>query len=86
MSRRLVCLPADEVDDGFVFAAGVGRADISSFVHQLQHVIGVGELPAHLPTAQDAAAVLNAHSCNTQRADRHCDGGTPTLDSCSLLT
>lgn len=78
-------LPADEVDDGLVIAAGVGRAGTSSFVRQLQHVICVGEFPAHLPTAHCAAAILYTHGCDTKHADRDCHCWTLLLEPCSLL-
>lgn len=62
-----VILPADEVDDGFVFEVGVRRAGTSSFVRQLQDVILVGEFPARLAAVHHRAGSPNAHSYNTIR-------------------
>lgn len=58
-------LPADEVDDGFVFEVGVCCAGTSSFIRQLQYVILVREFPAHLTAAHCSAGMLNTHGYNT---------------------
>lgn len=57
--------PADEVDDGVVFELRVCWTRTSTFVCQLQNVILVRELPAHLTAAHRTAGILDTHSCNT---------------------
>lgn len=57
-------VPADEVDEGFVFQGGVRSAGASSFVRQLHNVILVDEFPAHLTAADHLVSSLDTHSCN----------------------
>lgn len=59
--------PADEVDDRLVFQLGIGRTRTSSFVHQLQNLIFVRELLAHLTAAQGRAGVPDANSYNIRQ-------------------
>lgn len=54
-------LPADKVDDGFVFEAVVCSAGASLFVGQFQDVVLERQLPAHLTAADGRAGVPNAH-------------------------
>lgn len=65
MCERLMDVPADELDDGAVFEAGVCCAGIPSLIYQLHNMILVGELFAHQTGALDCGRVLNTHSCNT---------------------
>lgn len=54
-------LPADKVDDGFVFEAGVCSARASVLIGQFQDVVLERQLPAHLTTANGRGGVPNAH-------------------------
>lgn len=54
-------LPADKVDDCFVFEAVVCSAGASLFVAQFQDAVLKRQRPAHLTTADGRAAFPNAH-------------------------
>lgn len=58
-------VPADEADDGAVGEATVCRAWTSFFIGELQNMVLVWELIAHLTTTDHITAFLNAHSYNT---------------------
>lgn len=54
-------LPADKVNDGFVFEAGVCSAGAPLFVAQLQDAVLKRQRLAHLAAADGRAAFPNAH-------------------------